>query len=143
VVPGTGAFLARPTGAAGIGGPLVVANRNTEKGTYLAAGSLGLEEEGPAAAQAALVAASLAALDRGAAARDAVAAGRVVPAPGGGVLVEQKAPAELAGGIGQPARAVPVIGRANLVLCKVRDDGARKCEAQTDPRGFGLALTGG
>lgn len=152
MVPGTGIFLARPTGAAGIGGPVLLVNPNTRSALFGAAGSTGLPEEGPAGAEAGLVTVAVALLDRGAAPADAVAAMRIAPAPApsrgepaadGIVLVERSAPASIGASLQRPVAVVPTIGRVNLFHCTVdRTDGRRDCRAQTDPRGFGLALMG-
>ncbi|WP_207478230.1 gamma-glutamyltransferase [Arenibaculum pallidiluteum] len=141
MVPGTGLMLAAPAAGAGIAGPLVVANRNIERGRLLAVGTIGLPDEGPAAPYAALLATATAALDRDASAREAVAVARIAPAAGGGALVERGVPQPVAASLGPAARQVPTIGRANIVDCKVREDGGRSCRAATDPRAFGLALT--
>lgn len=144
MVPGTGLFLARPTDGAGIGGPVMVTNANTGEVLFAASGSTGLPEEGNAGAAAATVTTSIALLDRGLPPGDAIGAIRIAPAGDGAVLVERTAPASLGQSLGRPVRVIPTLGRANVVHCRLeRTDGSRDCQALTDPRGFGLALTGG
>lgn len=143
MVPGTGLFLAAPAGAAGIGGPILAANPNTGQALFAASGSTGLPEEGAAGAAAGLVATAVAVLDRGLPAGEAVGGLRIAPAAGDEVLVERTAPAAIGASLQRPVRVVPTIGRTNLVACSVRrEDGGRNCRAETDPRGFGLALAG-
>jgi gamma-glutamyltranspeptidase/glutathione hydrolase len=144
MVPGTGLFLARPAGDAGIGGPVMLTNANTRRLLYAASGSTGLPEEGPAGAPAAAVTTTIALLERGLTPEEAVGAVRIAPAGDGAVLVERMAPASLGESLGRPVRVIPTLGRTNFVHCGVdRSDGSRDCQALTDPRGFGLALTGG
>lgn len=144
MVPRTGLFLARPVGDTAIGGPVMLTNANTGQALFVASGSTGLPEEGPAGASAAAVTTTIALLDRGLAPGEAVGAIRIAPAGDGAVLVERTAPASLGESLGRPVRVIPTLGRANFVHCGVdRSDGSRDCQAFTDPRGFGLALTGG
>lgn len=143
MVPGTGLFLAAPTGMAGIGGPILAANPNTGQALFAASGSTGLPEEGAAGAAAGLVTTAVAVLDQEMPAGQAVGGLRIAPAKGDAVLVERTAPAAIEAALRRPVRVVPTIGRTNLVACTVRrEDGGRDCRAETDPRGFGLALTG-
>lgn len=143
MVPGTGLFLAAPSGHAGIGGPVLAVNPNTAQALFAASGSTGLPEEGAAGAAAGLVTTAVAVLDRGMPTGEAVGGLRIAPAMGDEVLVERTAPATIEASLQRPVRVVPTIGRTNLVACQVRsEDGGRNCRAETDPRGFGLALTG-
>ena len=140
VAPGTGIVLAAPPAGGAAGSPLLPVIALNEP-----LGSVVLAATASGGAASTLVARLLAeVLEDDGPLADAIARGRVHhPGVPHVVLIEAAADSPAAAALtrrGHDIRVVPALGRVNAFLCPggLRNNPGR-CEARTDPRGFGLA----
>jgi gamma-glutamyltranspeptidase/glutathione hydrolase len=115
MAPETGLFLARSTGGAGLGGPVMVVNPHLNTTLFAGGGALGLDgAAGPGAGAAALLSVLRTSVIGRKLADEAVSAPR--------------------SGAGEAARVEAVACLYN------RSEGTKACNAASDPRGSGLAF---